>query len=272
MELKSEVLAGKDFLLRSLRPDHWEKFVLPGIMTLLLLAGAFSTVSLQDGYGKETLNITLESLTERQILAVQEQRFPDSLDRPFEEMRNEITSERIDERNDLRSRPLFPVKGWLSRLVFDSGAFLMIPDRDLAPWGPEEEYVKTVSLLRHRTAQIQDLGDKAAVSASYSYEDFQRDVEEIRSKSWRSDEVQQFVENRSEEASLNLGFLGDTSLEQVKEDGISDTGLLDFLPSLLITFIFYYLIGAVSVQGNIELVNRMKNQDNAIMDEPVSKQ
>lgn len=262
MDLSSGFVRAGSFLARSLRPDDWEKFVLPGVMIFLLIGGAYSTLSLQEDYGSETLNMTVESLTERQVLAVREQQFSDSLDRPYEEMRGEIQNNLIEERNSLRSQPLFPLKGWLSRLVFRSGAFPAMPEKDLAPWGPEKEYVRAVSLLRYRTAKIQELGDRAVGRPDYSYQNFQQDVEDIKARGWKSEEVQSFLENSSEEASVNLGFLGGTTLEKVKSDGVDSLSFFSFLTPVLVTFLLYYLIGAVSVQGNIELMERREASEN----------
>jgi len=258
MDLKQGFLASKDFLKRALRPDDFEKFVLPVLMSLLLILGVYSTFDLQSSYGQRSLDFTLESLTERQILQVQDRKFPETMDRPLESALSEKDTELRNEINSMRSKPLFMAKGLLSRMIFDSGVFPLIPDRMLAPWNPEKSYVRALGLLRFRTDRISELAEK---DGNYSYSEFQADVGEIRSVSFEDEEVRAFLENSGSGTGVTLSFMDDVSPEQVMSDGIDSVSFRDFLPSFLVTFLIYYILGAVSFQGNKELVNKIFGDD-----------
>ena len=147
-------------------------------------------------------------------------------------------------------------KGLLSRMIFESGAFPLMPDRMLAPWNPEKSYVGAVGLLRYRNDRIASLGENTD-----SYSEFQDGVDAVRSTDYGSEEVQAFVENKSSEGGSTLSFMEDVSLEQVMSDGVDNIRVLDVLPSFFASFIIYYLIGAVSVQGNKELVEKLFEGD-----------
>ena len=258
MDPEKKLKASIGFLERSLRPDDFQKFVLPVLMSLLLILGVFSTFDLQKSYGEESLNLTLESLTDQQVLQVRDRHFPETMDQPVNTALDKVNSDLRSEINEMRSKPAFMPKGLLSRMVFESGAFPLMPDRMLAPWNPEEEYVRAVGLLRYRNDRIADLGEKA--DDSYSYSEFQSDVDAIRSRDYTSEEVQAFVENSSGDGA-SLSFLEDVSLQQVMSDGVDSISVLDIFPSFFATFIVYYLIGAVSVQGNKELVEKVFRED-----------
>lgn len=264
MDLGKTLLGLINFLKRSVRPDDFQKFVLPVLMSLILVLGVFSTFDLQENYGEKSLNITLESLTEKQVLQVRDTHFPETMERPLNSKINDIDGELRTEINGLRSKPLFMPKGLLSRMIFESGAFPFVPVRALAPWNPEEEYVKAVGLLRYRNDRISDLGEKAG--GSYSYSQFESDVGVIRSKSYESEEVQAFVKNNSGDDGATLSFLEDVSLEKIISDGVDSLNLSDFLPSFLATFVFYYLLGAVSVQANKEIVEKIFHKNNQVND------
>lgn len=259
MDLVKTLKASIGFLGRSLRPDDFQKLVLPVLMTLILVLGVFSTFDLQQSYGEESLNLTLESLTDQQVLQVRDRHFPETMDKPLNSAVDESNRDLRSKINEMRSRPLFMPKGLLSRMIFESGAFPLIPERMLAPWNPEEEYVRAVGLLRYRNDRIADLGEKA--DGSYTYSEFQKDVESIRSKEYRSENVQAFLENSTGSDGATLSFLEDVSLDKVISDGVNSISVLDFLPSFFATFIIYYLIGAVSVQGNKELVEKVFGSD-----------
>lgn len=258
MDPEKTLKASAGFLERSLRPDDFQKFVLPVLMSLLLLMGVFSTFDLQKSYGEESLNLTLESLTDQQILQVRDRHFPETMDQPVNTELDEANNDLRSSINEMRSRPLFMPKGLLSRMVFESGAFPLMPDRILAPWNPEKEYVRAVGLLRYRNDRIAMLGEEAD-----SYSEFQEGVDNVRSADYSSEEVQAFVENSSSD-SATLSFMDDVSLQQVVSDGVDSISVLDVLPSFFATFIVYYLIGAVSVQGNKELVDRLFDYDEEV--------
>lgn len=255
MDLEKTLKASSGFLKRSLRPDDFQKFVLPVLMSLILVLGVFSTFDLQESYGEESLNLTLDSLTDQQVLQVRDRHFPETMDQPVKTALDESNRELRSSINEMRSRPLFMPKGLLSRMIFESGAFPLMSERMLAPWNPEKEYVHAVGLLRYRNNRISELGEKA--DGSYSYSEFKSDVEIIRSKDYSSEEVQAFMENSSGDSGATLSFLEEVSLEQVMSDGVDSITVVDFLPSFFATFILYYLIGAVSVQGNKELVEKL---------------
>ena len=252
MDPEKTVKASVGFLVRSLRPDDFQKFVLPVSMSLLLLLGVFSTFNLQESYGEESLNLTVESLTDQQVLQVKDRHFPETMDEPVNTALDEASNYLRSDINDMRSRPLFMPKGLLSRMIFESGAFPLMPDRMLAPWNPERDYVHAVGLLRYRNDRIASLGE-----TTDSYPEFQEGVDAVRSKDYSSEEVQAFVENSSSEGGATLSFMEDVSLEQVMSDGVDSITSIDFLPPFFATFIIYYLIGAVSVQGNKELVEKL---------------
>lgn len=262
MDLGKTLLDSIDFLKRSLRPDDFQKFVLPVLMSVILVLGVFSTFDLQESYGKKSLNLTLESLTEKHVLQVRDRYFPETMDRPLKNEINSIDRERRTEINDLRSRPLFMPEGLLSRMIFESGAFPLVPERTLAPWNPEKDYVRAVGLLRYRNNRISGLGEKTG--SSYSYPQFQSDVAIIRSKSYEREEVQAFVRNNSSDEGFTLSFLEDVSVEKIISNGVDSISFSDFLPSFFTTFVFYYLLGALSVQANKEVVEKVFDQNSQV--------
>jgi hypothetical protein len=265
MDPKQSLLASKGFLKRSLRPDDFEKFVLPALMSFLLIFGVYSTFDLQSSYGENSLDITLESLTEKQVLQVQDRKFPETMERPLETALSEKDKELRSKINSMRSKPLFMPKGLLSRMIFESGAFPFVPERMLAPWNPEQSYVEAVGLLRFRTDRISELEDRGD---NYSYSEFQMDVEVIRSAGFENENVQDFLENSSSGSGATLSFMEDVSLEQVMSDGVDSVGLIDFLPSFLATFLIYYFVGAFSVQGNKELVDKIFGENEDVREMP----
>ena len=256
MDPEKTLKASASFLERSLRPDDFQKFVLPVLMSLLLLMGVFSTFDLQESYGEKSLNLTLESLTDQQVLQVRDRHFPETMEEPVNTALDESNRDLRSSINDMRSKPLFMPKGLLSRMIFESGAFPLMPDRMLAPWNPEKSYVRAVGLLRYRNDRIADLGENTD-----SYSEFQDGVDTIRSADYGSEEVQAFVEENSSEGGATLSFMEDVSLEQVMSDGVDNIRVSDLLPSFFASFIIYYLIGAVSVQGNKELVEKLFEED-----------
>lgn len=60
---------GRDFLHKALKPEK-KKFVLPVVMSMLLIAGAASALTLQESYSKKSTSISLETMTELQALKV----------------------------------------------------------------------------------------------------------------------------------------------------------------------------------------------------------
>ena len=269
MNIQNFFLASIGFLGRSLRPDDLQKFVLPVLMTLILLGGTYSTFDLQENYGEKSLNLTLDSLTEKQVLQVQEREFPETMENSLKTGLNSIDSDLRNKINSMRSRPLFMPKGLLSRMIFESGAFPLMPDRMLAPWNPEESYVRTVGLLRFRTDSISELGKN---KRDYSYSDFEADIKQIKSMNYESEEVQTYLENSSSSNYATLSFMEDISLEKIMSDGVSSISIVDLLPSFFATFLIYYIIGAVSVEGNKELVNRIFHENSGNQADEFRKQ
>lgn len=238
----------KNFLSEALKPD-WQKLVLPGVMTLLLVAGAVSTLQLQDSYGEKSLNTSLETVTEFQILNARNQSFPETLNSSAQSLQEDISESADERKNEIRAQSGFQVKGLLSMVVFRSNVFPLIPEKTLAPWGSEKDYVRAISLTRYRSAEIQKLVEKANKSDNYSYSDFQKDVEEIKNRNWDSEEVQSFLEEQ-DSPSGSVGLIGQLNYQKIRSDGVSEIGLQSFIPSILATFILYYVIGAVTVQAN----------------------
>lgn len=238
----------KNFLSKALKPDR-QKLVLPVVMTFLLIAGAVSTLQLQESYGEKSLNVSLETMTELQVLNARNHSFPETLNGSAQSLQENISESADERKNEIRAQSGFHVKGLLSMVVFRSNVFPMIPEKTLAPWGSEKDYVRAISLTKYRSAEIQNLVEKANSSENYSYSNFQKDVREIRSKNWKNEEVQSYLEDQNSSTG-SVGLIGQLNYQKVRSDGISEIGLPSFIPSIIATFVLYYLIGAVAVQAN----------------------
>lgn len=238
----------KKFLSNALEPDI-QKLVLPVVMTLLLVSGAFSTLDLQESYGEKSLNVSLEMITELQVLNARNHTFPNSLNRSAKSLQENISDSADKKKNQIRQQSGFRMKGFLSIAVFKSGAFPLVPDKTLAPWGSEKDYVRAISLTRYRSGKIQELVEKANNTENYSYSNFKTDIGEIKQRKWDSEEVQGYLDDQNTTKG-SVGLIGQLNYQKVKSDGVSEIGVQSFLPSIFATFILYYLIGAVAVQAN----------------------
>lgn len=117
--------------------------------------------------------------------------------------------------------------------------------------GSQRDYAKSMALLIYRKEKINQLAGKANRSDNYTYSEFREDLENIRSKSWKEREVQQFLDNYSAQEAANVvGMIRRSTLEDIKSGKASEMSYISFLPSVLTTFVLYYLISALAVEGN----------------------
>lgn len=239
---------GGEFLSEAFQLEK-KKLIMPVLMSLLLFAGAASTLTLQDGLSETVAENSLNAMTELTVLFITENQYNSTLNTSVEERQEDLRMRNEIRQLEVEARPLFHTRVLLSNFAFKSGLFPLAPEAE-RPIISDKVAAKSFALMMYRQERLQQLGRKANRSENYSYSEFQADVEEIKSKKWDSPEVQQFLDNysNSETTGPAFGRLGDELIEKAKTGNFSELSYASFIPSIIATFIAYFVLNALLVE------------------------
>lgn len=233
------------------------KLILPTLMCIVLIAGAFSTV-----YGEKTetklANESVNTVTELNIVFMEHQHFNKSINSSIEERQENISSKFEGLESDIKRDTLFDERRILSNLVIKTPLFPLTPRVERPPF-QDRTLVEAQALIRYRGSELEKLDEKANSSVGYSYTQFREDTQEIKESKFEEAEVQKFIENynETESGSAYLTGASNVRIEELGSGTLQKIGLASFLPSLLFTFLLYLGLNSVLVETTRELRSKI---------------
>lgn len=232
------------------------KLILPTIMSLILISGAFS-VMYESENNEELIELSIDGNTELNKLFLERKYFNDSVDKNIDERRDNISKEYGDRRDEIRSQPLFMTRSALANVVFNTELFPLTPEVSTPPF-QDQKLAEALAVLFYSNEQFEELHTQINTSENYTHQDFLQEVDKIKEVNWEDPEIQEFIENSSKEDLDNssIGKSGEITAEDMKSYDSLDLGLLDLALSLLITFGVYYLLSSVIIEGFKKIRNR----------------
>lgn len=239
---------------------EWQKMVLPVLMVLILSASALSTMDLKNSDESEQLTeLSLETMSNLTEAHMKTEYFNDSINQSQRALSQEI-SDRADERRDQLVSDRLTQKAFLGSLQ-RLGFFPYTPELDVPNFISEKDYLKSLAEVSYRQEQFESLGDRLNSSENISLAEFEEEVQRIKSVDWRDEEVKNYLRNYSQtNGSAGMGGPGLTEeiRQKIIDEDFSELSFTAYLPSLLATFLIYYVVNAVAVQSARKAYGQIK--------------
>lgn len=239
---------------------EWQKMVLPVLMVLILSASALSTMDLKNSDESEQLTeLSLETMSNLTEAHMKTEYFNDSINQSQRALSQEI-SDRADERRDQLVSDRLTQKAFLGSLQ-RLGFFPYTPELDVPNFISEKDYLKSLAEVSYRQEQFESLGERLNSSENISLAEFEEEVQRIKSVDWRDEEVKNYLRNYSQtNGSAGMGGPGLTEeiRQKIIDEDFSELSFTAYLPSLLATFLIYYVVNAVAVQSARKAYGQIK--------------
>jgi len=239
---------------------EWQKLVLPVLMVLILSASALSTMDLKNSDESEQLTeLSLETMSNLTEAHMKTEYFKDSINQSQRALSQEI-SDRADERRDQLVSDRLTQKAFLGSLQ-RLGFFPYTPELDVPNFISEKDYLKSLAEVSYRQEQFESLGERLNSSENISLAEFEEEVQRIKSVDWRDEEVKNYLRNYSQtNGSAGMGGPGLTEeiRQKIIDEDFSELSFTAYLPSLLATFLIYYVVNAVAVQSARKAYGQIK--------------
>ena len=239
---------------------EWQKMVLPVLMVLILSASALSTMDLKNSDESEQLTeLSLETMSNLTEAHMKTEYFNSSINQSQRALSQEI-SDRADERRDQLVSDRLTQKAFLGSLQ-RLGFFPYTPELDVPNFISEKDYLKSLAEVSYRQEQFESLGDRLNSSENISLAEFEEEVQRIKSVDWRDEEVKNYLRNYSQtNGSAGMGGPGLTEeiRQKIIDEDFSELSFTAYLPSLLATFLIYYVVNAVAVQSARKAYGQIK--------------
>jgi hypothetical protein len=239
---------------------EWQKMVLPVLMVLILSASALSTMDLKNSDESEQLTeLSLETMSNLTEAHMKTEYFKDSINQSQRALSQEI-SDRADERRDQLVSDRLTQKAFLGSLQ-RLGFFPYTPELDVPNFISEKDYLKSLAEVSYRQEQFESLGERLNSSENISLAEFEEEVQRIKSVDWRDEEVKNYLRNYSQtNGSAGMGGPGLTEeiRQKIIDEDFSELSFTAYLPSLLATFLIYYVVNAVAVQSARKAYGQIK--------------
>lgn len=239
---------------------EWQKLVLPVLMVLILSASALSTMDLKNSDESEQLTeLSLETMSNLTEAHMKTEYFNDSINQSQRALSQEI-SDRADERRDQLVSDRLTQKAFLGSLQ-RLGFFPYTPELDVPNFISEKDYLKSLAEVSYRQEQFESLGERLNSSENISLAEFEEEVQRIKSVDWRDEEVKNYLRNYSQtNGSAGMGGPGLTEeiRQKIIDEDFSELSFTAYLPSLLATFLIYYVVNAVAVQSARKAYGQIK--------------
>ena len=239
---------------------EWQKLVLPVLMVLILSASALSTMDLKNSDESEELTeLSLETMSNLTEVFLKTEYFNDSINQSQRALSEEIT-DRADERRDQLVSDRLTQKAFLGSLQ-ELGFFPYTPEHDVPIPMPEKDYLKALAEVSYRQEQFDRLGDRLNSSENISLAEFEEEVRQIKSVDWRDEKVKNHLRNYSQpNSSAGIGGPGLTEeiRQRIIDEDFTELSFTAYLPSLLATFLIYYVVNAVAVQSARKAYGQIK--------------
>ena len=248
---------------------EWQKMVLPVLMVLILSASALSTMDLKNSdESQQITELSLETMSNLSEAYMKTEYFNDSVNRSQEALSRDISDRATERKNELTSG-MYTEKAFIGSLQ-KLGFFPYNPEFDVPLPVSEKDYLSALAEVSYRQAEFNDLEARLNSSENISMTEFQEEVDRVKGVEWRDEEVKSYLRNYSKpEGSAGMGSTGLTEelRQRVIEEDFDELSFTAYLPSILATFLIYYVVNAVAVQSGRKVYGQVKASRKKIEEE-----